>query len=141
MWISHTNKCSFVFFSIYCDCFCQHFAVRGIYLSGVGKQGKIHVHCYFFYQLVLRMQFQDIRCFRVFTYIQSLPAPCIFVNVIVVAILSIISSVIISFCLNLVQIYILLMLYKFEPIFCYGTYSLGNILLVIQCCIIGIIYN
>ena len=30
MWISHTNKCSFVFFSIYCDCFCQHFAVRGI---------------------------------------------------------------------------------------------------------------
>ena len=53
----------------------------------------------------------------------------------------IVSSVIISFCLNLVQIYILLMLYKFEPIFCYGTYSLGNILLVIQCCIIGIVYN
>ena len=48
---------------------------------------------------------------------------------------------IVTLTLNLVQIYILLMLYKFEPIFCYGTYSLGNILLVIQCCIIGIIYN
>ena len=74
-----------------------------------------------------------MRCFRVFTYYIVITCSlhlcerdccCHFVYNFL--------SVIISFCLNLVQIYILLMLYKFEPIFCYGTYSLGNILLVIS---------